>query len=80
MRRQPRLGILVVERPRRHDSEERNEGAREADVQRERDVLGHEADEEGEDLSASVSKLRKRERGGGAYADGTEQHVCEHLD
>jgi hypothetical protein len=60
MRRQPRLRVLIVERPRRHDSEEGNEGARKADVQRERNVLGHEADEEGDDLSVGVSKLRNR--------------------
>lgn len=51
VRRQPRLGVLVVERPRGDDDEEGQGGAGEADVDGELDVLGHEADEEGKDLA-----------------------------
>lgn len=49
-RRQPVLGILVVERPRRDDDEEGQRGACEANVERQPDVLLREADEEGDDL------------------------------
>lgn len=50
-RRQPPLRILVVKRPGRDNREERNQRAREPNVQRERDVLRHEADEESDDLT-----------------------------
>lgn len=48
--REPRLWILVVEWPWRDDSEEGEGGASEANVQRELNVLGHEADKEGDNL------------------------------
>lgn len=50
MRRQPLLGVFFVEWPRRHDSQERDQRARKSNVQRQRDVLGEESDEEGDDL------------------------------
>lgn len=45
-RRQERLRVLVEERPRRNDDQERESGAAEADVERLIDVLRREADKE----------------------------------
>lgn len=50
MRREPVLGVLVVEGPRRDDDEEREGSAGEANVERELDVLLREANEECNDL------------------------------
>jgi hypothetical protein len=50
--RQPALGVLVEERPRWHDDEEGENGAGEAHVQRQADVLCEVADKEGDDLCA----------------------------
>lgn len=49
-RGQPWLGVLIVERPRWDDGQECDEGTREADVERQFDILRHEADEEGNNL------------------------------
>lgn len=48
-RRQPRLRLLVVERPLRHHEEESQRRAAEADIECFVDVLGGEADYEGDD-------------------------------
>jgi hypothetical protein len=49
--RQPRLGVLVEEGPRGDDNEEGEHRAGEANVERELDVLCHEANPEGAKLS-----------------------------
>lgn len=48
-RRQPVLRLLVVKRPLRHDEEESERRAAEADVEGFVDILGGEADDDGED-------------------------------
>ena len=50
VRRQPVLGVLVVEGPRRDDDEEGEGGAGEANVECELDVLLREANEESNNL------------------------------
>lgn len=47
---QPTLGVLVVERPGWNDDEECQSSTGEANVERQLDVLCHEADEESQDL------------------------------
>lgn len=51
MRRQPVFHVLVVERPGRYDDEECQSGASEANVEGKPNVLCHEADDEGQNLS-----------------------------
>jgi hypothetical protein len=48
--REPAFRVLVVERPRWDDDEESERGAGETNVERQPDVLGEVADEEGDDL------------------------------
>jgi hypothetical protein len=50
VRREPVLGVLVVEGPRRDDDEECESGAGEADVESKLDVLLRKANEESNDL------------------------------
>jgi hypothetical protein len=54
VRREPVLGVLVVERPRGDDDEECEHGAGEANVEGESNILLQEADDEGDDLCLSV--------------------------
>jgi hypothetical protein len=48
--REPAFWVLVVEGPRRNDDEEGERGAGETNVERQPDVLGEVADQEGDDL------------------------------
>lgn len=75
----PALGVLVVEGPRRNDGKKGKGGAGEADVKRKRNVLGHEANEEGEDLETFVNHLRPASGTCSTYSSRTEQNRGEHL-
>ena len=55
MRWQPAFRVLVVERPGRHNDEEGDGGAGEANIEGEADILLYVADDEGQDLKQSVS-------------------------
>lgn len=67
---EPAFGILVVEGPRRYDDQEGQGGAGEANVEGETDILGHEADEEGNNLWLSAA----RSIGNGEKGDIRQQH------
>jgi hypothetical protein len=58
-RRQPRLRLLVVKRPLRHHKEESERRAAEADVEGFVDVLGGEADDDGEDAGCDEEEGRE---------------------
>jgi hypothetical protein len=58
--RQPALGVLVVEGPRRDDGEEGERGAGEAHVERQADVLCKVADKEGDDLGRQHRNVCQR--------------------
>lgn len=71
-RRQPRLRLLIVKRPLRHHEEESERRAAEADVEGFVDVLGSEADDDGEDAGCD------EEEGGEEVGEGlaTEVLLC----
>jgi hypothetical protein len=56
--RQPALWVLVEERPRWYDDEEGERGTGKADIERQADILCEVANEEGDDLSLSVSRQK----------------------
>lgn len=60
-RRQPALRVLVVERPRWHNGEERQRRTREADVDGEFEVSENKADDPGDNLLRGVRLVKERE-------------------